>query len=163
MSKEIIFFHPYFSNGGVERTNIGLAKGLLDHGYHVVFLTTSYSEHFLDEVFKLGIEFISLGNKPISMIVFDLISFLNNRSIDRNIVFISCQYYVNVISMVASLLIKRRKNVFFINSERNHINELKAILAQVNKVSLGYPKPFPDRNALNKFKGKTLPKILEYK
>lgn len=124
MSKEIIFFHPYFSNGGVERTNIGLAKGLLDHGYHVVFLTTSYSEHFLDEVFKLGIEFISLGNKQISMIVFDLISFLNNRSIDRNIVFISCQYYVNVISMVASLLIKRRKNVFFINSERNHINEL---------------------------------------
>ena len=51
----------------------------------------------------------------------------------------------------------------YINSTKNHINELKAILAQVNKVSLGYPKPFPDRNALNKFKGKTLPKILEYK
>lgn len=51
----------------------------------------------------------------------------------------------------------------YINSAKNHINELKAILAQVNKVSLGYPKPFPDRNALNKFKGKTLPKILEYK
>ena len=51
----------------------------------------------------------------------------------------------------------------YINSTKNHINELKAILAQVNKVSLGYPKPFPDRKALNKFKGKTLPKILEYK
>ena len=51
----------------------------------------------------------------------------------------------------------------YINSTKNHINELKAILAQVNKVSLGYPKPFPDRNALNKFKGKTLPKILGYK
>ena len=51
----------------------------------------------------------------------------------------------------------------YINSTKNHVNELKAILAQVNKVSLGYPKPFPDRNALNKFKGKTLPKILEYK
>ena len=51
----------------------------------------------------------------------------------------------------------------YINSTKNHIKELKTILAQVNKVSLGYPKPFPDRNALNKFKGKTLPKILEYK
>ena len=58
MSKEIIFFHPYFSNGGVERTNIGLAKGLLEHGYHVVFLTTSYSEHFLDEVFKMGRQYL---------------------------------------------------------------------------------------------------------
>ena len=51
----------------------------------------------------------------------------------------------------------------YINSTKNHVNELKAILAQENKVSLGYPKPFPDRNTLNKFKGKTLPKILEYK
>ena len=51
----------------------------------------------------------------------------------------------------------------YINSTKNHINELKVILGQVNKVHLGYPKPFPDRNTLNKFKGKTLPKILEYK
>ena len=50
----------------------------------------------------------------------------------------------------------------YINSTKNHIKELKAILAQTNKVSLGYPKPFPDRNTLNKFKGKTLPNILEY-
>ena len=50
----------------------------------------------------------------------------------------------------------------YINSTKNHIKELKTILAQTNKVSLGYPKPFPDRNTLNKFKGKTLPNILEY-
>ena len=51
----------------------------------------------------------------------------------------------------------------YINSTKKQIKELKAILGQVNKVSLGYPKPFPDRNTLNKFKGKTLPNILEYK
>lgn len=50
----------------------------------------------------------------------------------------------------------------YINSTKNHIKELKTILAQTNKVRLGYPKPFPDRNTLNKFKGKTLPNILEY-
>lgn len=51
----------------------------------------------------------------------------------------------------------------YINSTKKQVKELKAILRQVNKVHLGYPKPFPDRNTLNKFKGKTLPNILEYK
>ena len=51
----------------------------------------------------------------------------------------------------------------YIESTKEQVKELKVILSQVNKVHLGYPKPFPDRNTLNKFKGKILPNILEYK
>ena len=50
----------------------------------------------------------------------------------------------------------------YINSTKNHIKELKTILAQTNKVRLGYPKPFPAKIILDKFKGKNLPNILEY-
>ena len=34
--KQVIFFHPYFSDGGVERTNLGIAKGLIENGYKVI-------------------------------------------------------------------------------------------------------------------------------
>ncbi|WP_338993603.1 hypothetical protein KST26_03005 [Fusobacterium animalis] len=51
----------------------------------------------------------------------------------------------------------------YIESTKKQVRELKTILSQINKVHLGYPKPFPDRKTLNKFKGKTLPNILEYK
>ena len=44
--KEVVFFHPYFSDGGVERTNLIFSKGLIEKGYKVTFLTTSYTHHF---------------------------------------------------------------------------------------------------------------------
>jgi len=122
--KEIIFFHPHFSDGGVERTNIGLAKGCIKNGYKVVFLTTSFTNNFLEEIQALNIEFISLGDKKISMTLLDIVKYLNDKSKKSNMIyFVSCQYYVNIISMVASLFVKNRKNIRFINSERNHPNE----------------------------------------
>lgn len=125
MNKKVIFFHPYFSDGGVERTNLGLAKGLIAQGYQVIFLTTSYTNHFINEINELGIELKSLGDKPVSKTIFDVIIYLNHLSQNEEIIFISCQYYVNVISMIVSKLVKYRENVIFINSERNHIDEFK--------------------------------------
>ncbi|MDU6827437.1 MULTISPECIES: glycosyltransferase [Campylobacter] len=125
MSRRIIFFHPCFLDGGVERTNIGLAKGLIDNGYSITFLTTRYTKHFIEEINMLGIDLVSLGDMAVSKSLFPLVKFLNNISKHEKIIFISCQYYVNVISMIASLFVKNRKNIVFINSERNHINDLK--------------------------------------
>ena len=71
MNKKVIFFHPYFSDGGVERTNLGIAKGLIENGYKVIFLTTSYTNHFINEINELGIELKSLGDKPISKTIFE--------------------------------------------------------------------------------------------
>ncbi len=121
--KQVIFFHPYFSDGGVERTNLGLAKGLIESGYKVTFLTTSYTNHFMKEIKELNIEFISLGDKKVSFCVFDVVNYLNKISGNQKIYFISCQYYVNIFSMIASFIVKNRKNIKFINAERNHMNE----------------------------------------
>lgn len=125
MNKKVIFFHPYFSDGGVERTNLGLAKGLIENGYRVVFLTTSYTNHFMNEINELGIELKSLGDMPVSKTIFHVVKYLNLLSQTEQIIFISCQYYVNVISMIISKFVKYRKNIFFINSERNHLDEFK--------------------------------------
>lgn len=125
MNKKVIFFHPYFSDGGVERTNLGLAKGLIENGYRVVFLTTSYTNHFMNEINELGIELKSLGDIPVSKTIFHVVKYLNQLSQNEQIIFISCQYYVNVISMLISKLVRYRKNVIFINSERNHLDEFK--------------------------------------
>ena len=107
--KQVIFFHPYFSDGGVERTNLGLAKGLIESGYKVTFLTTSYTNHFMKEIKELNIEFISLGDKKVSFCVFDVVNYLNKISGNQKIYFISCQYYVNIFSMIASFIVKNRK------------------------------------------------------
>jgi glycosyltransferase involved in cell wall biosynthesis len=132
--KRVVFFHPYFGDGGVERTNLGLAKGLIENGYQITFLTTAYTSHFIKEVEELGIEFVSFGDKKVSSSVFNIVKFLNHISSKQNIYFVSCQYYSNVFSMIASLLVKNRRNIKFINSERNHLDEFainKGIKSQI--------------------------------
>ncbi len=119
----IVFFHPYFSDGGVERTNLGLARGLIGNGNKVTFLTASYTNHFLSEINALGINLVSFGSKKTSLLIYELVKYLNNISREEKIYFVSCQYYVNVISMIASLFVSNRKNIVFINSERNHLDE----------------------------------------
>ena len=123
--RKIVFFHPFFSNGGVERTNITLAKGLIKKGFDVTFLTTSYTEHFTQEIEDYGIEFHALGKKRVICSIFNVLNYLNRQSKQCKITFISCQYYVNVLSMLVSLLVKRRSNIRFVNSERNHLDEFR--------------------------------------
>jgi len=121
--KEVIFFHPYFSNGGVERTNLTLAKGLIENNYKVTFLTTNFTNHFLEEIENSGIGFVSFGNKPVSRTIFDIKNFLEKKQ--EKVYFISCQYYVNIINMIVSNIVKNRNNIKFINFERNHLDEFK--------------------------------------
>ena len=125
MKKKVIFFHPYFSDGGVERTNIGIAKKLIDEGHSVEFLTTEYTDHFYQEIIDSGIELNSLGGGSVSKKILALRQYLNRASDESKVVFISCQYYVNVISMFVSLSVRNRKSIKFVNSERNHIDEFK--------------------------------------
>ena len=61
MSRLAIFFHPRFSDGGVERTNIYLGKGLKESGYDVEFLTTRATSHFQREISDIGIRMVELG------------------------------------------------------------------------------------------------------
>ena len=120
----VVFFHPYFSDGGVERTNIGLSKELIKNGYKVSFVTINPTDHFVDEVSELGIEFIVLPAKTTLASQPALVRLLRkkNKEFD-SVVVISCQYYVNILCLLFRPFWGR--NIHHILSERNHFDEFK--------------------------------------
>jgi len=97
----VVFFHPYFSDGGVERTNIGLSKELIRNGYKVSFLTINPSDHYAEEVRELGVEFVVFSAKTTFFAQVALAKWLRKKSnVTGSIVVISCQYYVNVLCLM---------------------------------------------------------------
>jgi glycosyltransferase involved in cell wall biosynthesis len=134
----VIFFHPNFSDGGVERTNIILAKGLIASGYKMMFLTTEATDHFAEEIKEAAIELKLLGSGSVSKHFFAITRVLRSASATyKHVYFIGCQYYVNIVSMAISFLLgSGRGNVSFINSERNHIDEFSYRHGFKNKLIL---------------------------
>jgi glycosyltransferase involved in cell wall biosynthesis len=67
-----------------------------------------------------------------------IIDFLADAAIRFDkVYFISCQYYVNVISMFIAMILKvKYKNIKFINSERNHFQEFAVKGGWKNKIVL---------------------------
>ncbi len=120
----IVFFHPYFSDGGVERTNIGLSKELIRNGYEVSFVTINPADYFIDEVHKLGIEFVVLPAKTTLMAQPALVKWLRKKNkVVNSIVVISCQYYVNILCLLFRPFWGR--DISHVLSERNHFDEFK--------------------------------------
>ena len=120
----IVFFHPYFSDGGVERTNIGLSKELIRNGYEVSFVTINPTDYFIDEVHELGIEFVVLPAKNTLASQPALVKWLRKKNkVVGSIVVISCQYYVNVLCLLFRPFWGR--NISHVLSERNHFDEFK--------------------------------------
>lgn len=137
-SRLVIFFHPFFSDGGVERTNIYMGKGLVEKGYQVVFLTTLATDHFRNEVDEAGIQLVELGGRRTLLSIGKIIKYLVSVSSSYSqVYFISCQYYANVVSMlIAMMLSNYRKKIQFINSERNHFQEFSVNGGIKNKLIL---------------------------
>ena len=120
----IVFFHPYFSDGGVERTNIGLSKELIKNGYKVSFVTINPSDHYIGEVLKLGIEFAVLPAKSTLASQPALVKWLRKKNkVVGSIVVISCQYYVNILCLLFRPFWGRK--IRHVLSERNHFDEFK--------------------------------------
>ncbi len=120
----VVFFHPHFSDGGVERTNIGLAKILIANGLRVIFATTNPTQHFLAELESAGIELQVLDAPSTMRAQIPLLRLI--RELKRKgtrVLVISCQYYVNVWCVAFRPLWGR--GVRHILSERNHIDEFK--------------------------------------
>ncbi len=118
----VVFFHPYFRDGGVERTNIGLSKELIKLGYKVSFITIKPSNHYLEEVQTSGIELIVLPSKSTLGAQLKFSQWIRNkRKIKTPLIVISCQYYVNILCLLFRPFWGR--NVQHILSERNHLDE----------------------------------------
>jgi len=90
-----------------------------------MFLTTQASDHFAEEIKESATELKLLGNGSVSKHIFsvanELCSLARNH---KHVYLIGCQYYVNVVLMVIAMFLKTHfRNIFFINSERNHLSE----------------------------------------
>jgi len=119
--QSVVFFHPYFSDGGVERTNIGLSRELIKHGYDVSFVTINPTEHFLEEIRSIGIVFVVLTAKSTLAAQLQLTRWIRCKRKDTDsLVVISCQYYVNLACMLSRPFWGR--GIHHILSERNHFD-----------------------------------------
>lgn len=117
MKEKVIFFHPYFRNGGVERTNIRVGRYLKKAGYDVVFLSLFFEGKIQNEAKKAGIELVSLECKR-TLLAFDKIrSYICEQKRECFVHLICCQNFANIITYFA--LFKQRSNLQLIFAERN--------------------------------------------
>ena len=112
MKKKIIFYHPSFEDGGVEKTNL-LISAKLSKKYDIFFLSHSFSNKFDKEIKRIGIKKIFI---PSSRAIFGFLKIVKiYRNIKPDLIF-SLQTHANVISLVI--------NKFFFN------NDLKIICCE---------------------------------
>lgn len=123
--RRVVFFHPRFADGGVERTNIQLGRELVRRGYEVEFLTTVATDHYVEELSAAGIELLQMGRRRTLATLPSLCRELLRRAQTVDLLYcVSCQYYVNVVALIAAKIVRRyRQNVQFLVSERNHPDE----------------------------------------
>ena len=123
MTKKITFFHPYFIYGGVEKTNIRLAKYFVEHGYLVEFMALSFSDHLKDEMNAIGITRVSLKAKRTMNAIGEIRKYMVNESKKYQLTFISCQNYANLAAIFARPA--KCNNLKLIISERSNPTEFQ--------------------------------------
>lgn len=130
---KVAFFHPYFRFGGVEKTNIRLAKYFIEHGYSVEFVSLGYTEHFVKEMDEIGISRVQLKASRTFFAIPQLKAYIKSqiqeaKSQGKRFVFISCQNFANLCTVLATPINCRNgkcKNFKFILSERLHPAEFQ--------------------------------------
>ena len=96
MKKKIIFYHPNFEDGGVEKTNL-LVSAKLSKKYNIFFLSHSFSNKFDKEIKKIGIKKILI---PSTRAIFGFIEVVKiYKEIKPDLIF-SLQTHANVISLM---------------------------------------------------------------
>lgn len=118
MKKKVIFFHPYFGDGGVERTNIRLSRYLMQHGYQIGFMSLCFKGQIIEEAKDCGIELIELRKRRTIQAVYAIRSYIAKQKKKYQVYVISCQNYANIICWFS--LIGQRKDLKLIFTERNN-------------------------------------------
>lgn len=121
--KKVAFFHPYFVFGGVEKTNLRLAKYLISQGYEVDFIALSFSSHLQKEIEELGIRQVELKAKRTLRTIPELKHYIAEERKKYILTFISCQNYANLVAIFSWP--KNREGIKLIVSERSQVDEFK--------------------------------------
>lgn len=117
MKQKVIFFHPYFRNGGVERTNTRVGKYLTKLGYEVVFLSLSFEGEIQNEAKNAGIQLVSLQSKRTVFAVGKIRKYIREQKKDAFVHLICCQNFASILAFFS--LLGERKNIQLIFAERN--------------------------------------------
>lgn len=119
---KILIFHPYFRYGGVERTNIRLAKEFIKDGYIVEIVTFNFTEELKKELDELNIKIIDLNVSRAISSILPFTKYIKTQINTYNIVVLSNQNYVNIMAIFIKLYFKSKINLIIV--ERNHPIEL---------------------------------------
>ena len=69
--KKILFYHPFFNDGGVEKTNLLISEKLVKK-YEVFFISNYFSNKFNNDFKRIGIKKIKLNSKRTLFSFFEL-------------------------------------------------------------------------------------------
>lgn len=119
--KDIVFFHPHFRDGGVEKTNLRLAKEFVKQGHDVTMLSLSFSRNFDQDIKEYKIKSVALGGERVITVAPRLLRYLWRTP--RDTIFIACQNYVNIYCIMLKVFFPKR--VKLVAAERNHPYELE--------------------------------------
>lgn len=123
--KRLVFLHPYFQGGGVEKSILRLSEVALAHGYACSILTIRPDPAaYADDLARLGLTPIDLGAAQIRGALKPAARFVESCVKAGDQVFlIANQSYVNVAAVALRLL--TREKFRLILSERLHYDEIR--------------------------------------
>lgn len=105
MKKKIIFYHPNFGDGGVEKTNLMISKKLSKQ-YDIFFLSHSFSNKFDKEIKRIGIKKILIPSRRAIFAFMEIVKFY--KKIKPDLIF-SLQTHANVISLLLNMFFFQNK------------------------------------------------------
>ena len=117
---KILFFHPYSNIGGADLSIANLINSLSSkyYDFHFICLNKSKIRSYLKKKIKIH----KINKSKVSYSILDIRKIVkNNFNEDQKIIFISNQYFANIISSISLLGLKNIKKIFL---ERNHLDEL---------------------------------------
>ena len=105
MKKKIIFYHPYFGDGGVEKTNL-LISAKLSKKYSIFFLSHFFSKKFNSEIKRNNVKKILIPSSRTFFSFFEIIKIY--KKIKPNLIF-SIQTHANVLTLMINKFFFRNK------------------------------------------------------
>jgi len=105
VKKKIIFYHPYFGDGGVEKTNL-LISSKLSKKYDIFFLSHFFSKKFNSEIKKNNIKKILIPSSRTIFSFFEIIKIY--KKIKPNLIF-SIQTHASVLTLIINKFFFRNK------------------------------------------------------
>ncbi len=99
--KKILFYHPIFLDGGVEKTNL-LISEKLSKKYQILFVSNYFSNKFNSDIKKIGIKRIKLKAKRTILSFFELSRIIKKNKPD---LIFSLQMHANVTVLLMNFLL----------------------------------------------------------